>query len=54
MTYTQIAEVLEKRGTNVGYLAVGRMMDYIEKQTGKWPDWDDEAPEWVIQATGVK
>ena len=24
------------------------MMDQIEEETGKWPDWNDIAPEWVV------
>ena len=52
------AELLEwaEKNTNVSPadVALGRMMDIIEEQTGKWPNWDDEAPDWVLEYFGWK
>lgn len=48
MTYAQLVRKMEDRGCNLADVAIGRMMDIVEEETGKWPNWDDEAPEWVI------
>ena len=48
MTFQQLLEQLESRGCNLADVALGRMMDIIEEETGRWPNWDDEAPQWVI------
>jgi hypothetical protein len=26
---------------------LARLMDRVEEDTGKWPEWTDEIPEWV-------
>ena len=54
MTYTQILEYCEKH-TNVNLAAVVlmRMMDIVEEETGNWPDWNDKAPQWILDNFGI-
>lgn len=47
-TYQQLLECLEQKGVNLAEIAIGRMMDIVEEQTGVYPNWNDEAPEWVV------
>lgn len=47
-TFSELVEIAESRGANLAEVAIGRMMDIIEKETGTWPNWSDEAPEWVV------
>lgn len=55
MKFGQLLSELEtKQGCNLAEVAIGRMMDMIEERTGKWPSWNDEAPEWVLKASNVK
>lgn len=48
MTYEQLIELMESRGCNLAEVAIGRMMDIVEEETGRFPDFDETAPEWVI------
>ena len=48
-TYDNLVEIMEKNGCNLAEVAIGRMMDIIEEQTGNWPSWSDIAPEWVVK-----
>ena len=52
MTYRELLERAERNGMNMADVAVGRMMDIVEEQTGSWPNWDDEAPVWVLRNFG--
>ena len=52
MKWQEIAEALEASGVNLGWLALGRMMDQAEEDSGRWPDWEDQAPAWVLRALG--
>ena len=49
MTYSQVLEAAFKNGDNLADIALGRMMDTVEAETGKWPEWNDQAPEWIIK-----
>ena len=48
ITYNQLLEDMYNRGANCADIALGRMMDMVEDETGEWPSWDDAAPQWVI------
>lgn len=48
-TFDEVVEELEKCGCNLADVAVGRMMDIIEEQTGIYPKWSDIAPDWVLR-----
>ena len=39
MTFHELVKTLYDRGCNLADVAVGRMMDEIEAETGIWPDW---------------
>ena len=47
-TFQQLVDILMDNGANLADVAIGRMMDSIEEYTGKWPDWNDVAPQWVV------
>ena len=51
MTFEQLLKKAESLGMNCAETAIGRMMDIIEEETGKFPEWTDKAPEWVISNT---
>ncbi len=53
MTYQELVEAMQKRGANLADVAIGRMMDMVEEETGVWPNWDDPAPDWVLEIAGV-
>lgn len=48
-TYSELVEIAEKSGANLADVAIGRMMDIIEAETGHFPSWDEEAPKWVVE-----
>lgn len=48
MTFAQLVDTMTKYGNNLSDVAIGRMMTIIEEETGVFPDWDDQAPEWVV------
>lgn len=48
-TYSELVDIMEARGANLADVAIGRMMVIIEEETGDFPSWDDEAPEWVVK-----
>jgi len=54
MTYKEILKKAERNGMNLAEVALGRMMDIVEEETGEWPKWNDEAPEWVHKNFGFK
>ena len=35
-------------------LTLGQMMDVVEEQTGVWPNWDDQVPEWIMNEFGAR
>jgi len=43
MTWNDLAEDFESRGYLVE-TTLGRWMDEIEEETGRWPSWDDPVP----------
>ncbi len=49
MTYAELTEKMEKAGNNLAEVAIGRMMDIVGDETGNYPDWDDQAEDWVIK-----
>ena len=48
-TFSQLVNQMERLGNNLADVAVGRMMDVIFEETGKYPNWNDTAPEWVVK-----
>lgn len=49
MTYIELLLNAYAQGQNCADVALGRMMDSIEEEIGRFPDWDDEAPDWIIK-----
>lgn len=47
MTYSELVQIAESAGGNLAELAILRMMDDVGEMCGRYPDWDDEAPDWV-------
>ena len=47
-TFSELVNIMEKNGANLAEVAIGRMMDIIEEETGDFPNWTDIAPEWVV------
>ncbi len=51
-TFSQIDDAITRTGNYTSRLlrsqALGIMMDSIEEDTGKFPAWDDIAPEWIV------
>lgn len=52
MTFRELLEIVEQTN-NCGSMALANMMDIIEEQTGEWPEWTDEAPEWILKNFGL-
>jgi hypothetical protein len=48
-TYSDLIKIARKNGANLAEVAIGRMMDEVYEETGKWPSWNEEAPEWIIK-----
>lgn len=48
-TFNELLEIMFDNGANCADVALGRMMDDIEEETGKWPRWDQVAPDWVVK-----
>lgn len=48
-TWRQLEEKLRKAGNNQADVAIGRMMDIVEEETGEWPDYGDIAPAWAVR-----
>ena len=47
-TYDQLVNIMYENGSNLADVAIGRMMTIIEEETGVFPDWNDIAPDWVV------
>lgn len=47
-TFSELLEIMEANGSNLADIALGRMMDEIEYETGEFPAWYDIAPDWVV------
>lgn len=47
-TFSELVDIMERHGANMADIAIGHMMDAIEEETGTWPSWSDEAPDWVV------
>lgn len=52
MTYSRLLAKAEQDGNNCAEVALGRMMDIVEEQTGSWPNWNDQVPEWILNNFG--
>lgn len=53
MTYSQLLDwAFENTNMNLADVALGSMMDIVEEQTGKYPSWNDQVPEWILQNFG--
>lgn len=48
MTYHELGERLNE----VALCSLYRMMDEVEEQSGKFPDWTDEVPDWICENFG--
>ena len=53
MTVDELLNFLYDRGDNLADVALGRMMDSVEEETGHWPSWTDEVPEWILEICGL-
>ena len=51
MTYSELLEKAEQN-MNMADVALGRMMAIVEEQTGIFPSWNDEAPDWILRNFG--
>ena len=51
-TYQEILYILEERGLLVE-TTLARFMDQVEEDTGVYPDWNDYAPDWIINFCGL-
>lgn len=49
MTYSELLDVMYENGNNLADVALGRMMIIVEEETGKFPNWSDIVPEWIIK-----
>lgn len=54
MTYAQLLDRAFKDGANLADVALGRMMDIVEEETGRFPKWTDKVPEWILENFGYK
>ena len=54
MTYSELLSRAEEGGANCADVALGRMMDIVEEESGTFPNWDDEAPEWILEHFGMR
>ncbi len=52
MTYSKLLAKAEQDGCNCAEIALGRMMDIVEEQTGRWPNWNEEVPGWILNNFG--
>lgn len=50
MTYSELGEALNE----YALCSLYRMMDEVEEETGKWPDWAEEVPEWIYSNFGYR
>ena len=48
-TYSELLDITETRGDILADVAIGRMMDMVEDETGEFPDWEDIAPSWIVR-----
>ena len=48
LTWTELLENLENAGANLAVYALRDIMDDIEEETGRWPNWDDPVPHSVL------
>lgn len=54
MTYAKLVRTMENSGNNLAEVAIGRMMVIVEEETGRFPEWNEEAPAWVHRQCGIK
>ena len=48
-TFSELLNIMDHKGCNLADVAVNRMMIIIEEQTGDFPNWNDTAPDWVVE-----
>lgn len=48
-TYEELMDIMEQNGNNLAEVAICRMMDIVEEETGIWPNYTDIAPEWIVK-----
>ena len=51
MKYHELLDLIATRSEREYDLraqALYRMMDAVEIETGEWPKWSDEAPDWIV------
>ena len=55
MTYTKLLEWAEENtNMNLADVALAEMMDIVEEETGTYPRWNDEVPQWILDNFGYK
>ena len=47
MTWTEYMKDMEERGANLAGQSIESMMTLVWEDTGEYPDWDDEIPDWI-------
>ena len=48
-TYNELVDMMFEAGCNLADLAIGNMMDIVEEETGKFPNWDDVVEDWIVK-----
>ena len=49
LTYSELLDIMYKDGNNLADVAMGRMMNIVEEETGNFPNWSDIVPEWILK-----
>lgn len=49
MTFNELSNRAKSKGNNLADVAIGRMMELVEEETGRFPSWTDIAPDWVVR-----
>lgn len=52
-TFSELVDIMESNGANLADVAISRMMTIIEEETGRFPNWTDKAPDWVLKNCGI-
>lgn len=47
-TYRDLITRLEMNGCWLAEMVVGQMMRIVEEETGKFPDYGDIVPDWIL------
>ncbi|MBQ3405671.1 MAG: hypothetical protein IJH11_00295 [Lachnospiraceae bacterium] len=54
MTFAEVEDRALANSMNLAQSTVMSMMDIIQEQTGRWPEWNEQAPKWVLDNFGIK